>query len=66
MIEQLAFVCKKQWEQNTNDGQVLDFKNLFKIDDSQFEWIVMNCLCHLGLWKKLIGMFVKPVCIICI
>ncbi|XP_045482450.1 spermatogenesis-defective protein 39 homolog [Harmonia axyridis] len=60
VIKQLAIVCKKQWEQNANDDQVNDFKNLFKIDDAQFEWTVLNCLCHLGLWKKLIGMFVKP------
>ncbi|XP_044764779.1 spermatogenesis-defective protein 39 homolog [Coccinella septempunctata] len=60
VVEQLALVCKKQWEQSTDDDQVVAFKNLFRVDEAQYEWTVMNCLCYLGLWKKLIGMFVKP------
>ncbi|KAL3290044.1 hypothetical protein HHI36_023415 [Cryptolaemus montrouzieri] len=59
VIEQLAVICKKQWEQGTNDDRVNEFKSLFKISDAQFEWTIVNCLSFMGLWKKLIGMFIK-------
>ncbi|KAK9889322.1 hypothetical protein WA026_004600 [Henosepilachna vigintioctopunctata] len=60
VIDQLALICKNQWEQNSKDDLVNEFKTLFKIDDIQFEWTVINCLSSMGSWKKLIGMFVKP------
>lgn len=59
ILEQLAVLCKTNWEKNLNDDKINQFKNQFQISDGQFQWVAMNILCHLGLWKKLISMFVK-------
>ncbi|CAG9828174.1 unnamed protein product [Diabrotica balteata] len=61
VIEQLAVLCKKEWDVNKNALEViLEFKKTLKIDDFAFEWTVMNVLASKKMWPQLNDFFMKP------
>ncbi|CAH1103556.1 unnamed protein product [Psylliodes chrysocephalus] len=61
IIEQLAVLCKNEFEKNKNSIEILlDFKKRLKIDDFAFEWTVLNVLASMELWPQLTELFVKP------
>ncbi|XP_050497173.1 LINE-1 retrotransposable element ORF2 protein isoform X2 [Diabrotica virgifera virgifera] len=61
VIEQLAVLCKKEWDVNKNAVEVIfEFKKRLKIDDFAFEWTVMNVLASKGMWPQLNDFFMKP------
>lgn len=62
MIEQLAVLCRNEWQKNKNSNDViLEFKNLLKIDEMAFEWTAMNVMASMQLWPQITALFVKPV-----
>ncbi|XP_023016000.2 vacuolar protein sorting 16B [Leptinotarsa decemlineata] len=60
VIEQLASLCKKEWERNKNSNDaIMDFKEKLKIDDFAFEWTAMNVLASMQSWPQLTALFMK-------
>ncbi|KAK4872111.1 hypothetical protein RN001_016235 [Aquatica leii] len=64
VTEQLASLCRVHWENCSDssnfDKQITEFKVFVKMSDFQYEWIVINALSALKLWKKLTTLFIKP------
>lgn len=62
IIEQLALLCQNEWSKNKpNDETINEFKKQFKINESQFDWTIMNVLAAMKLWDKLVQLFTKSV-----
>lgn len=62
VIEQLAVLCRNEWEKNKNSNDVImEFKNQFRIDEMVFEWTAMNVMASLQHWPQITALFVKPV-----
>ncbi|KAJ8985849.1 hypothetical protein NQ317_006220 [Molorchus minor] len=61
VIEQLALLCKSEWEKNKNANEtIMDFKKRLRIDDFAYEWTVMNVMASMQLWPQLTATFIKP------
>lgn len=64
-MEHLAFLCKSEFEKGAENiktnSSIAQFKQLLKISDIQYEWILLNTLSSLKMWKKLVTIFLKQV-----
>lgn len=61
LFEELTILTKKKWESNKDDYQLAEFRTAMKVDDFLFEWVQLEVLARLGMWKKLLESFIKPV-----
>ncbi|KAG5861432.1 hypothetical protein JTB14_000468 [Gonioctena quinquepunctata] len=60
VIEQLAVICKKQWERNkSSNDAMMEFKDKLKIEDFSYDWTLMNVLASMQLWPQLTSSFMK-------
>ncbi|KAF5286970.1 hypothetical protein FQR65_LT12384 [Abscondita terminalis] len=64
VTEQLASLCRTQWENGSDsssfDKQINEFKGFVKMSNFQYEWILINALSAFKMWKKLTNLFIKP------
>lgn len=60
VTEALAMLSRNNFEKNKDDSRILEFRSDMKIGDFQFEWIYLNILSTLSMWKKLTDVFIKP------
>lgn len=63
-VEALALLCRSTWEKNREESRILEFRSDLKIGDFQLEWIYLNTMAVLLMWKRLTEHFIKPVRII--
>lgn len=61
-VEQLAVLYQRQYEKRKDTGEVTNFRQLIKISDFQLEWVQLNVLGSLQLWKMLSSLFISEVC----
>jgi hypothetical protein len=59
IIEQLINLCETEWEKGNGDETILNFKKQFKLDEFQYEWVVLSVLCKMKNWDKLLSTFTK-------
>jgi hypothetical protein len=52
-------LCETEWEKGNGDETILNFKKQFKLDEFQYEWVVLSVLCKMKNWDKLLSTFTK-------
>lgn len=57
-------LCTSEWKKGNGDELISDFKKRFKVDDFQYDWVVMSVCCKLKNWDKLLSTFMKSVSIL--
>ncbi|RZC34802.1 spermatogenesis-defective protein 39 -like, partial [Asbolus verrucosus] len=64
VIDQLIDLSKTEWQKGNGDEITSQLRRQFKLDDIQYDWIIMSVLCKLKYWDKLLTTFTKTVWVI--